>query len=132
MGKPEKTKKTTEADKIYEKAGKLRKEGNLEEAIELYQQVMEMKPTKIGAYYYTGLCYDELGYLDDALENFKIYRDKAKDPEKKEKAEKIIERLGKEIEEELQRQEEIKQQREEKYREFLEVKIGRASCRERV
>jgi len=122
MGKPEKTKKTTEADKIYEKAGKLRKEGNLEEAIELYQQVLEMKPTKIGAYYYIGLCYDEIGYLDDALENFKIYKGKAKDPEKKEKAEKIIERLAKEIEEELQRQEEIKQQREERYREFLEVK----------
>jgi len=122
MGKPEKTKKTTEADKIYEKASKLRKEGNMEEAIELYQQVLEMKPNKIGAYYYTGLCYDELGYLDDALENFKIYKDRAKDPEKKEKAKQIIERLTREIEEELQRQEEIKQQREERYREFLEVK----------
>ena len=85
MGKPEKTKKTTEADKIYEKAGKLRKEGNLQEAIELYQQVLEMKPNKIGAYYYTGLCYDELGYLDDALENFKIYKDKVKFAEVKKK-----------------------------------------------
>ncbi|HPZ07816.1 MAG TPA: hypothetical protein PL110_06870 [Candidatus Eremiobacteraeota bacterium] len=114
--------KKSEAEVLYEQARKERKKDNLDAAIDLYKKVLELKPGRINCYYYIGLCYDKMGYLDDAVENLKIFNNKTKDTEKIARVEKILERLDKEIQEEERRLQAIQNRREDKYRDFLEVK----------
>lgn len=116
---------TTGVDKEKEillKAKSMRNEGAVEEAIILYKNLLKLNPKNAMAYYSLGVCYDEMGYLDEALENFITYKDKVEEPDKQKKVEKKIKRLLGEIKEDDKRLEELRREREEKYKQFLEVK----------
>ena len=54
----------------YKQASQKRAAGELNEAVGLYQRVLEMRPTHEDTIYYQGNCYLELGRYREALDNY--------------------------------------------------------------